>query len=165
MPELHLPPSFPSARRPPASQPLPSGWVACRPQGHMKSWAFFPPASVGREAQDVSTFPPRRLPPAVDCGPGLSGRRSPGGDTVPSLWHLGTTSLGCGEAKAWRALPPIPQLCWDRPPPPPPCRPAAINQEINNLLPPFLKPPLPFPVESPACLGTSQSGPPPGGPS
>lgn len=54
------------------------------------------------------------------------------------------------------------ELRWDSPFP---SRwPSAINQEINNLLPPSQKPPLPFPVESPACLGTSQSGPPRGGP-
>lgn len=72
------------------------------------------------------------------------------------------TSGDSGKARGWRPLSTASELQGDRPFPS--CWPTAINQEINNLLPPSLKPPLPFPVESPACLGTFQSGPPNGGP-
>lgn len=69
---------------------------------------------------------------------------------------------GFWEVRGWIPLPTASELQGDSPFPS--CWPTAINQEINNLLPPSLKPQLPFPVESPVCLGTFQSGPPNGGP-
>lgn len=132
----------------------------------------------GSRSLDVSTSPAWATPtisPSPTSGlwpqAQVRGTRDDlGGGHCP----LGLLFLPSALGNAWRGLwrgqrredpascgrtavgPPLPR--------PLPAGPAAINQEINNLLPPFLKPPLPFPVESPVCLGTSQSGPPRGGP-
>lgn len=92
---------------------------------------------------------------------GLSRRHCPRG-CCDFHWHLGMTSMDSEEARGWRPSASCLRTAGDSPFP---SRwPSAINQEINNLPLPSQNPPLPFPVESPACLGTSQSGPPSGGP-